>query len=79
MTTLKAHGVKFSIDDFGTGFSSLSYLKCLPIDQLKIERTFVHDIVGDASSSAIAESIILLSRALGIAVIAESVETEAQR
>jgi diguanylate cyclase (GGDEF)-like protein/PAS domain S-box-containing protein len=79
MTELKGYGVKFSIDDFGTGFSSLSYLKRLPIDQLKIERTFVHDIVGDASSSAIAESIILLSRALGLSVIAEGVETEAQR
>lgn len=79
MTALKAYGVKFSIDDFGTGFSSLSYLKRLPIDQLKIERTFVHDIVGDASSGAIAESIILLSRALGLSVIAEGVETEAQR
>lgn len=79
ITALKSHGVKFSIDDFGTGFSSLSYLKRLPIDQLKIERTFVHDIVGEASSGAIAESIILLSRALGLSVIAEGVETEAQR
>ena len=79
MTALKAYGIKFSIDDFGTGFSSLSYLKRLPIDQLKIERTFVHDIVGNTSSGAIAESIILLSRALGLSVIAEGVETEAQR
>jgi EAL domain-containing protein (putative c-di-GMP-specific phosphodiesterase class I) len=79
MTDLKTYGVKFSIDDFGTGFSSLSYLKYLPIDQLKIERTFVQDIVEDASSSAIAESIILMSRALGLSVVAEGVETEAQR
>jgi EAL domain-containing protein (putative c-di-GMP-specific phosphodiesterase class I) len=79
MKALKTYGVKFSIDDFGTGFSSLSYLKRLPIDQLKIERTFVQDIVLDSSSIAIAESIILLSRALGLSVIAEGVETEAQR
>jgi diguanylate cyclase (GGDEF)-like protein len=79
MTTLKAYGLRFSIDDFGTGFSSLSYLKRLPIDELKIDRSFVHDIVGGGNSGAIAESIVLLSRALGLSVIAEGVETEAQR
>ena len=79
MSALKQYGVSFSIDDFGTGFSSLSYLKRLPIDELKIERSFVQDVVEDPSSRAVAESIILLSRALRLSVIAEGVETEAER
>lgn len=79
MTTLKKHGLRFSVDDFGTGFSCLSYLKHLPIDELKIDRIFVSDIVENRISSAIAESIILLSQALGFSVIAEGVETEEQR
>ena len=76
---LKQLGVSIAIDDFGTGYSSLSYLRRFPVDKVKIDRSFVAEVPADRDQGAIVSAIVALAHALQIQVVAEGVETEAQR
>jgi EAL domain-containing protein (putative c-di-GMP-specific phosphodiesterase class I) len=75
---LRAIGIRISLDDFGTGFSSLSYLRSFPFDKIKIDKSFIHDISHSRDSRAIVNAVIDLGRSLGISTTAEGVETEDQ-
>ena len=79
MQSLKEKGIKFTLDDFGTGYSSFLHLKRLPLDELKIDKGFINDILTQPDDASIAKMVISLASSMGLGVIAEGVETEPQR
>ena len=79
LVKIKKLGITVAIDDFGSGYSSLNYLKRLPVDVLKIDRSFIQDIETDPSDSAIVSGIVALAETLNMEIVAEGVETEGQR
>ena len=79
MSHLKEKSIKFSIDDFGTGYSSLSYLQKLPLDEIKIDRSFVQEMLNNSRSAAIVETIATMANKLNFSLIAEGVENEQQK
>ena len=79
MLALRQTGVSFSMDDFGTGYSSLAYLTRLPLDEIKIDKSFVSSLPGNHNDEIIAQTIISMGQSLGLRVVAEGVETEEQR
>jgi len=78
LETLKSIGVRFALDDFGTGYSSLSYMRRFPIDTLKIDQSFMRDVVSDNDNASIVQAVISMGKSLHMRVVAEGVETDGQ-